>query len=118
MKEKQSVTWRGLAVKLDAFRKRHIECHGLVDEMSLREYSALRRKLSHLLDDLIYPIPDLEYVDTDDEATEWHDVGDTIANVFREIGEDRAGEIIVTRAEFVAFKEKLLRELDAMTERS
>ena len=113
MKTSYTLSQEQLREKLKAFYDKEIEPHGIVDEMSLREYSGVRRRLSVLLDDLAYPIAKLDY---NEEETEWHDVWDTVVFVFRQVFEDQGNETEVSQDQLLEFKQRLLDKLDAMTE--
>ena len=114
MEKSYTLSKEKLQEKLQDFYSKQIEPHGIVDEISLREYKGLRRKLSILLDELAYPIAKLEY---NSEETEWHDVWDIISLVFRDVFGDMEQEVEVSRDQLLGFKQQLLDELDEMTER-
>ncbi len=113
MQESYTLSKHELQEKLQAFYSEQIEPHGIVDEMSLREYKRLRHKLSILLDELAYPIAKLDY---NGEETEWHDVWDGVSIVFEDMFGAQDDQKKISREQLLNFKQRLLDELDNMTE--
>ena len=114
MKETHQVTWQQLRERLEKVYKDEISSHGLADLISFSQYKALRQKLAAALDELAYPISDLQF---NKEETEWHDVWDMISIVFSEAAAEKSDQDPIPRETLLELKARLLREIDQMTER-
>ncbi len=114
MTEPDKLTWGQVRVALQEFCAEIYSQHGIVDLISPNEYEVTRRKLSHLIDDLAYPTPSLQY---NDEETEWNDVSDTVDSTIEDAGREHEDHEEIDRDLLLWLKAELLRNLDEMTEK-